>query len=108
MSNAPAAANALDVLEHLSRHAEPVPAASVARDLVMFDLLRGNNDAGIEDGIFTVFFQDFRTFLDEPLHRMADLAFRVFIKVLKDLFQSFNMSFRLFQMLFKSVFQFGV
>ena len=33
MSNAPAAANALDVLEHLSRHAEPVPAASVARDL---------------------------------------------------------------------------
>ena len=33
MSNAPAAANALDVLEHLSRHAEPVPAASIARDL---------------------------------------------------------------------------
>lgn len=33
MSNAPAAANALDVLEHLSRHAEPVPAASIAREL---------------------------------------------------------------------------
>jgi DNA-binding IclR family transcriptional regulator len=33
MSNAPAAAHALDVLEHLSRHAEPVPAASIARDL---------------------------------------------------------------------------
>lgn len=33
MSNAPAAAHALDVLEHLSRHAEPVPAAAVARDL---------------------------------------------------------------------------
>lgn len=33
MSNAPAAANALDVLEHLSRHAEPLPAASIARDL---------------------------------------------------------------------------
>jgi DNA-binding IclR family transcriptional regulator len=33
MANAPAAANALDVLEHLSRHAEPVPAAAIARDL---------------------------------------------------------------------------
>lgn len=33
MGNAPAAANALDVLEHLSRHAEPLPAASIARDL---------------------------------------------------------------------------
>lgn len=33
MSNAPAAGHALDVLEHLARHAEPVPAASVARDL---------------------------------------------------------------------------
>ncbi len=33
MSNAPAAAHALDVLEHLSRHAEPVPAAAIARDL---------------------------------------------------------------------------
>lgn len=33
MSNAPAAAHALDLLEHLSRHAEPVPAASIARDL---------------------------------------------------------------------------
>lgn len=33
MSNAPAAGQALDVLEHLSRHAEPVPAASIARDL---------------------------------------------------------------------------
>lgn len=33
MSNAPAAANALDVLEHLSRHAEPLPAAAIARDL---------------------------------------------------------------------------
>ncbi|EWT00775.1 IclR family transcriptional regulator [Intrasporangium oryzae NRRL B-24470] len=33
MSNAPAAAHALDVLEHLSRRAEPVPAASIARDL---------------------------------------------------------------------------
>lgn len=33
MPNAPAAANALDVLELLSRHAEPVPAASIARDL---------------------------------------------------------------------------
>ena len=33
MSNAPAAAHALDVLEHLSRHAEPLPAASIARDL---------------------------------------------------------------------------
>ena len=33
MSNAPAAGQALDVLEHLSRHVEPVPAASIARDL---------------------------------------------------------------------------
>ncbi|MDV3223502.1 IclR family transcriptional regulator [Intrasporangium sp.] len=33
MPNAPAAASALDVLEYLSRHAEPVPAASIARDL---------------------------------------------------------------------------
>ena len=33
MTNAPAAASALDVLEHLSRHAEPVPAASIARAL---------------------------------------------------------------------------
>ncbi|MDN5795166.1 MAG: IclR family transcriptional regulator [Intrasporangium sp.] len=33
MANAPAAANALDVLEHLSRHAEPMPAAAIARDL---------------------------------------------------------------------------
>ena len=33
MANAPAAANALDVLEHLSRHAEPLPAAAIARDL---------------------------------------------------------------------------
>ncbi|MBB2988005.1 IclR family transcriptional regulator [Terracoccus luteus] len=33
MANAPAAASALDVLEHLSRHAEPLPAAAVARDL---------------------------------------------------------------------------
>jgi len=33
VSNAPAAAHALDVLEHLSRHAEPLPAASIARDL---------------------------------------------------------------------------
>jgi DNA-binding IclR family transcriptional regulator len=35
MTNAPAAASALDVLEHLSRHAEPVPAASIARDLTL-------------------------------------------------------------------------
>ncbi len=35
MSNAPAAASALDVLEYLSRHAEPVPAASIARDLAL-------------------------------------------------------------------------
>ncbi|HKX65878.1 MAG TPA: IclR family transcriptional regulator [Intrasporangium sp.] len=35
MTNAPAAASALDVLEHLSRHAEPVPAASIARDLAL-------------------------------------------------------------------------
>ena len=35
MPNAPAAASALDVLEHLSRHAEPVPAASIARDLTL-------------------------------------------------------------------------
>ncbi|GAA6525307.1 IclR family transcriptional regulator [Intrasporangium sp. DVR] len=35
MPNVPAAASALDVLEYLSRHAEPVPAASVARDLVL-------------------------------------------------------------------------
>jgi DNA-binding IclR family transcriptional regulator len=33
MPHASAAANALDVLELLSRHAEPVPAASIARDL---------------------------------------------------------------------------
>jgi DNA-binding IclR family transcriptional regulator len=33
--NAPAAASALDVLEYLSRHAEPVPAASLARDLAL-------------------------------------------------------------------------
>ena len=33
MTNAPAAASALDILEHLSRHAEPVPAASIARAL---------------------------------------------------------------------------
>lgn len=33
MPNAPAATNALNVLEHLSRHAEPCPAASIARDL---------------------------------------------------------------------------
>jgi DNA-binding IclR family transcriptional regulator len=33
MAHASAAANALDVLELLSRHAEPVPAASIARDL---------------------------------------------------------------------------
>ncbi|MDC5695992.1 IclR family transcriptional regulator [Intrasporangium calvum] len=33
MPNVPAAASALDVLEYLSRHAEPVPAASIARDL---------------------------------------------------------------------------
>lgn len=33
MSNAPAATNALDVLEHLSRRAEPCPAASIAREL---------------------------------------------------------------------------
>jgi DNA-binding IclR family transcriptional regulator len=35
MSNVPAAASALDVLEYLSHHAEPVPAASVARDLAL-------------------------------------------------------------------------
>ncbi|WP_353508029.1 IclR family transcriptional regulator [Intrasporangium sp.] len=35
MTNAPAAASALDVLEHLSRHAEPVPAASIARTLTL-------------------------------------------------------------------------
>ncbi|HET7397179.1 MAG TPA: IclR family transcriptional regulator [Intrasporangium sp.] len=35
MSNAPAAGNALDVLEHLSRHAEPLPAAAIARDLCL-------------------------------------------------------------------------
>lgn len=35
MSNAPAAANALDVLQYLSRHAEPVPAASIARALCL-------------------------------------------------------------------------
>jgi hypothetical protein len=37
---------------------------------------------------------------------MAGLAFRAFIKLLKNLFESFNMPFGLFQMLFKSVFQF--
>lgn len=35
MANAPAAASALDVLEHLSRHAEPLPAASIARELAL-------------------------------------------------------------------------
>jgi DNA-binding IclR family transcriptional regulator len=33
MAHASAAANALDVLELLSRHAEPMPAAAIARDL---------------------------------------------------------------------------
>ncbi len=35
MSNAPAATNALNVLEYLSRRAEPCPAASIARDLAL-------------------------------------------------------------------------
>ena len=72
----------------------------------MFDFLRGNDDAGVENRVFTVLFQDFRSFLDESLHSTAGLTFWVFVKLLKDLFQSFNMSFRLFQMLFKSIFQF--
>src|SRR5699024_2653681 len=49
--NAQAAASALDVLEHLSRHAEPLPAASIARDLSMprssvYHLLRVLIDRG--------------------------------------------------------------
>jgi DNA-binding IclR family transcriptional regulator len=33
MSNAPAAAHALEILRYLARHAEPMPAAAIARDL---------------------------------------------------------------------------
>lgn len=51
MSNAPAAAHALDVLEHLSRRAEPVPAASIARELGLprssvYHLLKVLHDRG--------------------------------------------------------------
>lgn len=66
---------------------------SIARNFVMFDLLRGRNNAGLQDSVPGIFFHQLSRFFDQPLHRFAGFALGGLAERLEYLLEPGDLSF---------------
>ena len=68
------------------------------RDYIVIDLLRRSNDRGIQRVGSPIFLDDFFTFGNQALHRLARLALELLPRRLGSLFQPGNVTFGFLEM----------
>ena len=75
------------------------PSSSITSHFIVLDLLRTANQTGVHDGLFRVLAHQLLDLFDESFHSLAMLSLGADAQILEDRFQSFDVRFRLLEML---------
>jgi hypothetical protein len=78
---------------------------AVAGDFVMFDALRGSDEAGITNALFRIFIDQLRALCDQAFHGFACVPGELFAKLLADLPEPLNVPFGLLEVFFEAGFE---
>lgn len=75
---------------------------AVARNFIVLDTLRRANQSSVPDRVFGLFANQISTFRNEPIHGFAFVSGEFHFELFSDLFEAFEVPFRLLQMLFEA------